>query len=261
VKELSLKPSGRLVMGHSEQPWTATWTFKELVPGKRIVIEDLWDDGSGNKATGTMEFTAENGGTRMRVRHGPFPTTGPYQPEAGLSGFAMVSDRLAEQVEVPGQDEGFRLVRNFLAPPEKVYEMWTTKKGLEQWWALAAKDMGYQFAVVKLDVRVGGQYDITMSNKEHGELHNHGTYLEVVPGRRLAQRWDFDIFLGPGEKPYPIDIVIEFEKTEPWGPGSVGTRMTFTQGPMAKPEFTEGSRQGVIANFAKLEKALAPKTA
>ena len=259
VKEFSPKVGGRLVMGHAEQPWTATWVFKELVPNTRIVIEDLWDDGSGHKAIGTMEFVPEDGGTRMKVRHGPFPTTGPYQPEAAAGGSAMVSDRLAEVVEVPGKGEGFRLVRHFLAPPEKVWEMWTTKKGLDQWWALSAKDMGYAFRVDKLDVRTGGSYDIVMSNQEHGELHNHGEYLEVVPNQRLVQRWDFDIFLGPGEKPYPIDIVIEIEKTEPWGPGSVGTKMTFTQGPMAKPEYTEGSRQGVISNFAKLQAALAPK--
>lgn len=259
VKEFSPKPGGRLVMGHAKEPWTATWTFKELVPHSRIVIDDHWDDGSGHVGHGTMEFTPEAGGTRMTVRFGPFPTTGPYQPEMAGPGFAQVADRLAEQVEVPGPGEGFRIVRHFLAPPEKVYEMWTTKKGLDQWWALSAKDMGYAFRVEKLDVRVGGAYDLVMSNKEHGELHNHGEYVEVVPDRKLVQRWDFDIFLGPGEKPYPIDIVIEIEKTEPWGPGSVGTKMTFTQGPMAKPEFTEGSRQGVIANFAKLQAALAVK--
>ncbi len=258
VKELTVKPGGRLVMGHATEPWTATWSYTEVVPNKRLVFEDHWDDGSGHKATGTMEFIAEGAGTRLKVTHGPFPAKGPYQPEAAAAGFLMGMDRLAETLEVPGPGEGFRLVRHFLAPPEKVYEMWTTKKGLDQWWALSAKDMGYAFRVEKLDVRVGGAYDLVMSNKEHGELHNHGEYLEVVPGQKLLQRWDFDIFLAPGEKPYPIVIEVLLERTEPWGPGSVGTKMTFTQGPMAKPEFTEGSRQGVISNFAKLEKALAP---
>jgi uncharacterized protein YndB with AHSA1/START domain len=259
VKEFSPKPGGRLVMGHAKEPWTATWTFKELVPDRRIVVSDHWDDGSGHVATGTMEFLPEDGGTRMKVTFGPFPKTGPYQPEMAGPGFSQVSDRLAEEVEVPGPGEGFRIVRHFLAPPEKVWEMWTTKEGLARWWALSAKDMGYAFRVDALDVRVGGKYDIVMSNQEHGELHNHGEYLEVVPARRLVQRWDFDIFLGPGEKPYPIDVVVDIERTEPWGPGTVGTKMTFTQGPMARPEHTEGSRQGVISNFAKLDAALAPK--
>jgi uncharacterized protein YndB with AHSA1/START domain len=261
VKELSAKVGGRLVMGHAKEPWTATWAFKELVPNRKIVVEDHWDDGSGHTATGTMEFAPENGGTRMTVTFGPFPKTGPYQPEMAGPGFSQVSDRLAEEVEVPGPGDGFRLVRHFLAPPEKVWEMWTTKKGLDQWWALAAKDMGYAFRVAALDVRVGGSYDIVMSNQEHGELHNHGEYLEVEAPRRLAYRWDFDIFLAPGESAYPVFCTLDIERTEPWGPGSVGTKMTFTQGPMAKPDFTEGSRQGVRSNFAKMEAALAKKDA
>ncbi|MEA3189667.1 MAG: hypothetical protein QOD77_249 [Thermoplasmata archaeon] len=254
VKELSAKPGGRLVMGHATQPWTATWTYQEMVPGKRIVFEDHWDDGSGHKATGIMEFIPENGGTRMKVRHGPFPATGPYQPDAAGAGFAMASDRLAEELEVPGQDEGFRLVRVFRATPEKLWSMWTTKAGLDQWWKPSAKDMGFDFRVDALDVRVGGAYDIVMSNAQHGELHNHGEYLEVVPGKRLAYRWDFDIFLGPGESPYPILVTLDFEALPPQAGG--GTRMTFVQGPMKKPEHTEGSRQGVRSNFAKLAKAL-----
>ena len=259
VKECTAKVGGRLVMGHKEFPdWTATWEFRELVPGKRIAVRDIWPDGSGNTADGVMEFLPEDGGTRMKVRFGPFPETGPFRPEDAMAGSLMGMDRLAEAVEVPGPGEGFRLVRHFNAPPSKVFEMWTTKEGLQKWWALAAKDMGFAFRVDRLDVRTGGTYDIAMSNKEHGELHNHGEYVEVLPNRRIEQRWDFDIFLGPGEKPYPISVVIEFEESPTMEPGKVGTKMTFTQGPMAKPEYTEGSRQGVISNFAKLQAALAP---
>jgi uncharacterized protein YndB with AHSA1/START domain len=258
VKEFDLKVGGRLVMGHADQPWTATWSYKEILPGRKLVFDDHWDDGSGHVATGTMEFLPENGGTRLKVAFGPFPTKGPYQPEAAAAGFAMGMDKLAEGIEVPGPGEGFRIVRHFQAPAERVWAMWTTKEGLAKWWKLSAQEMGYEFAVRKLDVRVGGQYDITMTNKEHGELHNHGTYTEVVPNRRLAQTWDFDIFLGPDEKPYPISVAIDLEEV----PASMGggTKMTFTQGPMARPEFTEGSRQGVIRNFAKLSQALEQET-
>ncbi|HUR25564.1 MAG TPA: SRPBCC family protein [Candidatus Thermoplasmatota archaeon] len=257
VDMLEFRPGGQLRMSHATQPWTAIWTFVEIVPNKKIVTRDIWPDGSGLEATGTMEFIAKDGGTLLKVTHGPFPTVGPYQPEGAAAGFAMVADRLAEELEVPGEGEGFRIVRYFQKPPQKVWEMWTTKQGLDRWWKLSAKDMGYEFKTNKLDVRVGGEYDLQMSNAAHGELHNHGTYTEVVPNRRLSQRWDFDIFLAPGEKPYPIAITIEFDEIDTMGPGSPkGTKMTFTQGPMAKPGFTEGSRQGVISNFAKLETAL-----
>lgn len=255
VESLEFRPGGQLRMAHATQPWTAIWTFKEIVPGRKIVIVDIWPDGSGLQATGTMEFLPERGGTLMKVTHGPFPTAGPYQPEAAVGGFSMVAERLAEEVETPGPGEGFVIERYFNAPVKRVWEMWTTKEGLAKWWGPSAKAMGYDFKVVKLDVRVGGGYDIQMSNKEHGELHNHGVYTEVVPHRRLAQRWDFDIFLGPGETGYVIPVTVEFEEV-PTEPGKTGTKLTFTQGPMAKPEHTEGSRQGVIQNLRHLESAL-----
>ncbi|MFO1536012.1 MAG: SRPBCC domain-containing protein [Thermoplasmatota archaeon] len=258
VESISFKPGGQLRMGHATQPdWKAIWTFAEIVPNRKIVIRDIWPDGSGLEATGTMEFLPENGGTRMKVTHGPYPTTGPYQPEAAAGGFSMVAERLAEEVEVPGEGEGFELVRYLNASPEKVWKMWSTKEGLEKWWLPSARQMGFQFRIAKLDVRVGGGYDIVMSNKEHGELHNHGVYTEVVPNRRFSQRWDFDIYLGPSETPYVIPITVELEEVPTMEPGKMGTKMTFTQGPMAKPGHTEGSRQGVIQNFGHLEKALA----
>ncbi len=254
VDHLDFKVGGQLRMSHLTEPWTATWTFVEIVPNKKIVTRDPWPDGSGTQSVGTMEFFAKEGGCLLRIVDGPFPDTwGPT--EGAVVGFSMATDRLAEVLESPGPGEGFRIVRYFNAPKGKVYPMWTTKEGLQKWWAASAKDMGYAFKVNELDVRVGGKYDIVMSNKEHGELHNHGQYVEVVPNKRIVQEWLFDIFLGPGEKPYPISVTVDLEDV-PNFTGGLGTKMTFTQGPMAKPEFTEGSRQGVIQNFTHLGKAL-----
>ncbi|HLF16149.1 MAG TPA: SRPBCC family protein [Candidatus Thermoplasmatota archaeon] len=254
VDELEFKVGGRLVMGHTTEPWTATWTYVEIVPDERIVTRDPFP-GTDVVATGTMEFIAENGGTRLKVTYGPFPKTGPYTIEGASVGFSMVMERLSEAAQVPGEGEGFELVRYLNAPAKRVWEMWTTKEGLQKWWAPSAGEMGYRLKVLKLDVRVGGEYAIEMRNAEHA-LVNHGVYTEVQPHRRLAQRWDFDIFLGPGEKPYPIAIAIAFEEVPTMAPDVMGTRMTFTQGPMAKAEHTEGSRQGVIQNLRHLAKAL-----
>lgn len=256
VLELDARTGGVIRMGHEQFPdWTATWKLKELVPDRLIRVIDVWPDGSGFEMEGTMEFLPENGGTRMRASFGPFPTTGPFRPEDAMSGSLMAQDRMAELVDTVGPGEGFRLVRHLNAPPEQVFRMWTDKDLLPKWWGASAKQMGFDFRVARLEPRQGGQYDIVMANPEHGELHNHGEYLAFEPGRRLRYRWDFDIFLGPGEKPYPIVVDILFEAVPTWD-GKTGTRMTFVQGPMAKPEFTEGSRQGVIQNLGHLEKAL-----
>lgn len=145
---------------------------------------------------------------------------------------------------------GFTIERTFKAAPEKVWDMWTTKKGIEKWWVPAARDMGYDLAVREMDVRRGGKFAFEMKGKEHTVV-NHGTYEVVTPPRELGWTWHFDIFLGPSQKPYDVPIFLAFEKT-----ASGGTRMIFTQGPLATPEHSEGSRQGVLANFVALAKAL-----
>lgn len=152
--------------------------------------------------------------------------------------------------KVSGRNEGFTIERTFKAPPEKVWRLWTTKEGIESWWGPAAKDMGFDLKVLKLDVRPGGEYAIQMKDAKVA-LVNHGHYKAVEPNRRLAQVWEFDIFLAPGEKPYDVAITIDLEPA-----AGGGTRMTFRQGPLSTLEHTEGSRQGVMANLAKMQKVL-----
>ena len=164
------------------------------------------------------------------------------------AGFDKLERELGLEV---GVDTGFTIMRAFNAPPEKVWRMWTTKEGLMKWWAVSAKEMGYDFTVKHLDVRPGGTFAFGMVGNGH-DLVNGGTYRVVEPPRRLAWTWHFDIFLDPGEKPYDVPIEITLTPT-PMG----GTQMVFKQGPLAKPGFTEGSREGVLANLEKLAQALA----
>lgn len=191
--------------------------------------------------------------TRMTVNATGVPTE---WHQAATEGWGMGLDKLEKLLgtgpampKVTGENKGFTIERTFKAPPEKIWKMWTTKEGLMQWWAVSAKEMGMDFSVRKIDVRVGGEYAFEMKDAK-ATLLNHGKYTEVVPNRRIAMVWTFDIFLAPGEKPYPVPISIDLE------PVGAGTKMTFKQGPLATAEFSEGSRQGVLANFAKLEKAL-----
>lgn len=155
-----------------------------------------------------------------------------------------------QQATMTPQDAGFTIERTFKARPEKVWRMWTTPEGIMKWWAPSAADMGFEFTVRQMDVRVGGRFAFGMKSKEH-DLVNGGTYLVVQPHSHLAWTWHFDIFLGPEDKPYDVPITLVLTRL-PDG----GTRMTFIQGPLAKPDFTEGSRQGVMANVAKLAQAL-----
>lgn len=162
------------------------------------------------------------------------------------------SDRKSDTMPPPqtASDTGFTIERTFKAAPEKVWSMWTTKEGLMKWWAPSARNMGFEFTVKEIDVRAGGRFAFGMKNAQH-DLTNRGTYVVVEPHSHLAWTWHFDIYLGPAEKPYEVPISVVLTRL-PAG----GTKMTFIQGPLAKAASTEGSRQGVMANFERLAEAL-----
>lgn len=146
--------------------------------------------------------------------------------------------------------QGFTIERAFKAAPEKVWAMWTTPEGIAKWWVVSARDMGFAMKVRHMDVRPGGTFAFEMVGNGH-ELVNGGTYRVVRPHTELAWTWHFDIFLAPGEKPYDVPISVTLART-----ATGGTRMTFTQGPLATPAHTDGSRKGVEQNLRFLAAAL-----
>lgn len=218
--------------------------FHELDRPRRIVSGD-----PDKSFLITVDFIPAGQQTRMRVAAiGVPPAYHPMATQGWNQGFDKLERELGTGRVVPrvgGKNEGFTIERVLKAPPRKVYEMWTTRAGLEKWFV----PDGWTAKVTKLDVRVGGEYEITFTQGDQ-TIRNHGTYRTVEPGRRLAWLWKFDIFLAPDEEPYDVPISVNFQEV------AGGTKMTFRQGPLATAEHTEGSRQGVMSNFEKLAKAL-----
>jgi len=244
IHEWDLRPGGKIRFDMPQpdgSPNPEEGMFHELVPSKRLV------SGSADKSfllVATFEPVGL-GRTRLVVE-----VTGvPLEWHAGATeGWGRGFEKLATDLSAPAG--GFGLVREFKAPPEKVWSMWTTKEGIMQWWAPSAKEIGFDFTVKQLDVRPGGKFAFGMVNKEH-DLTNAGTYTVVRPHEELAWTWHFDIYLKPDEKPYDIPIRVTFERL-----ANGGTRMRFTEGALALPGHTEGSREGVMKNLDQLEKAL-----
>lgn len=237
-------------------------TFVEVQRPARVVLRHAQ---KGHDFELTMTFDEAPGGTRLtwRMRFASpeeLAAVERHVVEGNEQNFdrlaahlAAASPRKSDTMQTPAttpQDTGFTIERTFKASPEKVWRMWTTPQGIESWWGPGARDMGFEFTVREMDVRVGGRFAFGMKSKEH-DLVNHGTYVVVAPHVCLAWTWRFDIFLGPGEQPYDVPIAVTLTRL-PAG----GTKMTFVQGPLAKPGFTEGSRQGVLSNFEKMALAL-----
>ncbi len=74
------------------------------------------------------------------------------------------------------------LTRLMDVPADKLFRCWTDPDLLKQWFA----PKPYTTPVAEMDLRVGGASNIVMKASDGQEMPNRGTFLEVVPGRKLV---------------------------------------------------------------------------
>jgi len=146
--------------------------------------------------------------------------------------------------------------RFYHAAIEDVWDLWTTKDGIESWWGPG----GFAVTVQKLDLRPGGQllYAMTAIDppqvefmKKAGMPLSHDariTYTEVSPPHRLAYIHLADFI--PGVEPYDVATVVELESR------SGGVRMVLTLDPMHNDEWTSRAVAGWESELGKLEAIL-----
>jgi uncharacterized protein YndB with AHSA1/START domain len=146
--------------------------------------------------------------------------------------------------------------RMFTAAIEDVWELWTTKEGIESWWG----PDGFDVKVRKLDFRPGGEllYDMTAIAPDQIEfLKKAGmplttpsfvTYTEVVPLKRFAFTQLADFI--PNVKPYQVAMTVEFD-TSPRG-----VRMVLTLDAMHDEYWTKLAVMGWESELNKLARLL-----
>jgi len=149
------------------------------------------------------------------------------------------------------------LERTFPAPIAMVWELWTTKEGIESWWG----PHGFRVEVHSIDLRVGGElhYSMIAAAPEMIELMKKSgmqpatrhkmTFKEIIPNKRLAYIHPADFI--PGVEPYDVDTVVDMEETPK------GIKMTLTFDAMHDEMWTERATQGWNQELEKLAKALA----
>lgn len=111
--------------------------------------------------------------------------------------------------------ERITLERTYAAPIEDVWEMWTTKEGIESWWG----PDGFRVEVRHLDLRPSGVLEyamIAIAEPQQEFLRKAGmalvtenrlTFTEITAPRRLAYTHLADFI--PGVAPYDVDILVE----------------------------------------------------
>jgi len=151
------------------------------------------------------------------------------------------------------------LERTFEASIAEVWDLWTTKEGIESWWA----PEGLAVKVLKLDLRPGGElvYAMTAIASDQIEfMKNEGmpltteirvTYTEVVPPRRLAYATRLDFI--PDVEPYDAGTLVELY------PSANGVRLVLTQDAMHNERWTQLAVMGWESELGKLARILAER--
>lgn len=95
---------------------------------------------------------------------------------------APLADRDPPDKERPS----LTLRRHYRVAPDKVWRAWTEPQALKLWFGPGEI---VSLPRVDIDLRVGGRFRVTML-ADDGETHDvSGTYLEVVPNRKLVFSW------------------------------------------------------------------------
>ena len=151
------------------------------------------------------------------------------------------------------------LERTFDASPEEVWELWTTREGIEAWMG----PQGFKVTVEELDVRPGGTlvYAMTAVGPDHVEYMTKAglplvsvqrvRFVEVDPPRRLVHR-DLADFI-PGIEPYEVETILELSEVEG------GTHIVLTFDAMHDAHWTEMATLGHESELRKLEELLAAR--
>lgn len=159
----------------------------------------------------------------------------------------------------PATRTPIRIDRTYEAPVEDLWDLWTTREGLESWWG----PEGFRIDVHELDLRVGGQlrYDMIAVGAEQieymkkagmGISHDtRGTFVEIEPHRRLKVLYVIDFF--PGVEPYENNVLVEFF------PEGESVRMVITVDPHIDETMTRLATEGWESQLTKLPAALAAR--
>jgi uncharacterized protein YndB with AHSA1/START domain len=153
-------------------------------------------------------------------------------------------------------DRKIVIERTYVASIEDVWELWTTKEGIESWWG----PEGFSVHVHELDLRAGGEmrYAMTAVDPAQVKFMKQGgmlltteaklTYTEIVPEKSIAYIHLADFI--PGVEPYDVGNKVEFFAQ------AEEVRMVLTLDPMHSDEWTQRAVMGMESQLGKLARVI-----
>lgn len=145
--------------------------------------------------------------------------------------------------------------RTVTAPPETVWELWTTADGISRWWA----PDGFRTEVDRIDLRPDGELVYTMTAEDPAQvafLEQNGlplstqarkVFTELQPPTRIAYRSVIDFV--PDHEPYEQLTIVDLEPTDD------GTRVVMQVEELHDDVWTErllAGRTNELENLARL---------
>lgn len=145
--------------------------------------------------------------------------------------------------------------RTVPAPPETVWELWTTADGISRWWA----PDGFRTEVDRIDLRPDGELVYTMTAEDPAQvafLEQNGlplstqarkVFTELQPPTRIAYRSLIDFV--PDHEPYEQLTIVDLEPTDD------GTRVVMQVEELHDDVWTErllAGRTNELENLARL---------
>ena len=163
----------------------------------------------------------------------------------------MMDSRVAKEAR-----RRITIERTLKAPIGEIWDMWTTKEGLESWWG----PDGFAVKVHTLDLRPGGELRYAMTAVAPDQIQfmknagmpvtteNRGRYVEVVPPARLVFTQVADFI--PGVELYDVATTVELEAA------AEGVRLVLTIDAMHDEHWTQMAVMGWEGELDKLARAL-----
>jgi uncharacterized protein YndB with AHSA1/START domain len=150
--------------------------------------------------------------------------------------------------------------RTFTAALDEVWELWTTKDGIESWWG----PIGFETKVARLELRVGGalEYSFTAVGPDQVKFmkdaqqpltqHMKARYTVVQP--KTAAAWQNLVEFIPGITPYEVESRFDLEARGK----QVHMKLRFDA--MHDEQFTQFAEMGWKEELGKLEQRLAARS-
>ncbi len=258
--EFDLKPGGhwRFVMhGPDGANYNNESVFVEIVEQERIVFDHVCNPLFRVVAT----FEEKPGGTAITFRM-IFPTEAQCEAVKPLCipSNEQNFDRLEAVLATMPIDatNPFVITRNFDAPRDLVWKVWSEPEHMKHWWA----PKGFELSVVRQEFRPGGLVHYCLRSADGHEMWGKSIYREIsAPGQLVFVNSfsdaDASLVRHPMSATWPLEMLTTITFTE--RDGKTDIRLTWIPlSPNAEERQTfdaahDGMRQGWTGTFDQLE--------